>query len=150
MSSNIKVVLCSGTAKVPEKQYPFSGGFDLFSDEDVVIPASTCKDGNVNVGHALVCTNIMIELPKNTIGRIGSRSGLSINSNIEVGAGWIDEDYRGIVYAELKNFSNKPFHIAKASRIAQLFVFKLAANKCTLVKELSKSIRDNKGFGSAG
>jgi len=46
--------------------------------------------------------------------RIGSRSGLSTRHNIEVGAGWIDPDYRGELKIELKNFSNRDFVVEEA------------------------------------
>ena len=42
-------------------------------------------------------TDIQIKVPSGTYGRIASRSGLSWKHHIDIGAGVVDEDYRGNV-----------------------------------------------------
>jgi dUTPase len=44
----------------------------------------------------LLNLKIAIRVPDGTYGRLCSRSGLCITSNIHVGAGTIDRDYTGI------------------------------------------------------
>ena len=44
---------------------------------------------------AMIHTGISVQLPKNSYGRIAPRSGLTWKKFIDVGAGVIDEDYRG-------------------------------------------------------
>ena len=51
---------------------------------------------------------------------VPAATGLSVNSNVEAGAGWIDSDYRGEVMVELKNFSSVDFEVRQGDRIAQL------------------------------
>src|SRR5439155_2237994 len=102
---SVKVTKLSPNARVPVKATAGAAGYDLFASEATVVPASTVRDGRVEIGHALVATGIAISLPPGHVGRIGSRSGLSTRHNIEVGAGWIDPDYRGELMIELKNFS---------------------------------------------
>ena len=89
-------------------------------------------------------------MPRNCVGKIGSRSGLSVNKNIEVGAGWIDSDYRGEVCVELKNLSPHEFPVESGMRIAQLFVLSLAVSEIICSNDLPPSQRDQSGFGSSG
>ena len=114
------------------------------------MPAATAKDGRVEIGRALVSTGIAVSLPAGHVGRIGSRSGLSTRHNIEVGAGWIDPDYRGEVKVELKNFSGQDFVVEAGMRIAQLFVLPVASPKIEEADNLPPSTRGAGGFGSTG
>ena len=66
-------------------------------------------------GKALVKTDIQIQLPSGCYGRVAPRSGLAWKNFINVGAGVIDEDYRGNV-----NHAKADFNVAKGDRIAQL------------------------------
>lgn len=45
-------------------------------------------------GKELIKTDLQIEVPENTYGRIAPRSGLAWKYHIDVGAGVIDADYR--------------------------------------------------------
>ena len=45
----------------------------------------------------MVKTDIQIKVPSGTYGRIAPRSGLSWKNHIDIGAGVVDEDYRGNV-----------------------------------------------------
>ena len=104
----------------------------------------------MDIGRAVVRTGIAIELPPGTVGRIGSRSGLSVKKNIEVGAGWIDPDYRGEVLVELKNLSSVEVVFEIGDRIAQLFVMRVQHPRITWTKSLSATKRGAGGFGSTG
>lgn len=128
-----------------------SGGFDLYAAESVEVPPAQCNaDGHVEVGRALVSTGIEIELPTGTVGRIASRSGLSVKSNVEVGAGWIDSDYRGTLMVELKNLSSRPFRIDQGDRIAQLVILPVVDAEIRVVTSLNETERGGSGFGSTG
>ena len=146
----MKVTKLSPNAKVPAKATDGAAGYDLFASEATVIPASVVRDGRVEIGHALVATGIAISLPSGHVGRIGSRSGLSTRHNIEVGAGWIDLDYRGELKIELKNFSNQDFVVEEGMRIAQLLVLPCASPEVEVTDELPRSARGAGGFGSTG
>ena len=146
----MKVTKLSPNAKVPVKATYGAAGYDLFASEATVIPASAVRDGQVEIGHALVATGIAISLPPGHVGRIGSRSGLSTRHNIEVGAGWIDPDYRGEIKIELKNFSNQDFVVEVGMRIAQLLVLPFASPEVEVADELPRSVRGGSGFGSTG
>ena len=70
--------------------------------------------------------------------------------NIEVGAGWIDPDYRGEIMVELKNLGPESFQVEQGARIAQLFVLKSADVDVDIVDSLSQTERSDGGFGSTG
>lgn len=115
-----------------------------------MIPGSVAWDGHAEIGHALVSTGIALSLPPGHVGRIGSRSGLSTRHNIEVGAGWIDPDYRGEVKVELKNLSAQDFIVEEGARIAQLIILPVASPELEWSDNLPASERGTGGFGSTG
>ena len=138
-------------AVMPKKMSAGSAGYDLYTAEDTVLPPSaTDNRGRVNVGRVLVNVGIAVELPSDTVGRIGSRSGLSVDFNIEVGAGWIDSDYRGELVVELKNLSSNEYSVRHGDRIAQLIILPIAQTELTIAEGLKHSDRGASGFGSTG
>ena len=145
------VKLIHPAAQAPRKMTAGSAGFDLYSAKDVEIPPTRCEpDGSAEVGRALVPTGIVIELPQGTVGRVASRSGLSVKSNIEVGAGWIDGDYRGELMVELKNLSSKPFRVKQGDRVAQLVLLPVAEAEVKILTHIEATSRGASGFGSTG
>lgn len=74
--------------------------FCYCSAEDTEVPAK---------GKKLVSTGIAIHTPPGTYGRVAPRSGLACKNFIDVGAGVIDEDYRGEVKVLLFNFGEEAF-----------------------------------------
>jgi dUTP pyrophosphatase len=148
---SLGVKLVEPGAKAPTKMTAGSAGFDLYSSESAEIPPTRCEpDGRAEVGRALVSTGLVIELPLGTVGRIASRSGLSVKANIEAGAGWIDSDYRGTVKVELKNFSSKAYKVNQGDRIAQLVVLPVVEVEVTVVADVRQTSRGGRGFGSTG
>jgi dUTP pyrophosphatase len=149
--TEIKIRLLSPEGRVPERMSHRSSGCDLFASKDSIVPAATASTGGgVDVGRALIPLGIAIELPIDTVGRIASRSGLSVNSNLEVGAGWIDSDYRGEVMVELKNFSSSDFEIRQGDRVAQLILLPIIWAQFVVDEELGDTSRGTGGFGSTG
>jgi len=147
----IKVRLLCPEGRLPERMSEGSGGYDLFASEDTVVPSATVSSmGRVDLGRALIPLGIAIELPIETVGRIASRSGLSVNANIEAGAGWIDSDYRGELMVELKNFSSVDFKIRQGDRIAQLILLPVTLAEFKVEQELGDTGRGQSGFGSTG
>lgn len=146
----MKVARLSPKAKLPVKASEGAAGYDLFASEAAVVPASVLRDGRIEIGRALVGTGLAVSLPPGHVGRIGSRSGLSTRHNIEVGAGWIDPDYRGEVKIEMKNFSGQDFIVEEGMRIAQLFILPVASSELEEAAGLSPSARGAGGFGSTG
>ena len=150
VNKKIKVARLSSNACIPKKATPEAAGLDLFAVSAQIVPGARVKKNRVSVGRALVQTGIAIAIPKGSVGRIGSRSGLSVNHNVEVGAGWIDPDYRGEILVELKNLGPTDFPVKRGMRIAQLFILRLGSAGVEVVRSLPASHRGKSGFGSTG
>ena len=90
------------SAVLPKKGSPYAAGYDICAFEDVVVPAR---------GKAKVATGLSWACPAYTYGRIAPRSGLAWKNSISVGAGVIDEDYRGEICVILFNHSDEDFSI---------------------------------------
>lgn len=67
-------------------------------------------------------TGFAIAIPPGTYARIAPRSGLALKKMIDVGAGVVDEDYRGEVGVVMFNFGEEDFVIKKGDRIAQMIL----------------------------
>lgn len=116
-------------------------GLDICSIEDKTIKARSSE---------VISTGLYLEIPEGHVGMLKSRSGLSVKNKIEVGAGIIDENYRGEVKCHLYNHSDVNFEIKKGDRIAQLLTIPINLNRYVVVDELSDTERNSDGFGSTG
>ncbi len=96
-----------------------------------------------------VKTDISVAIPHGCYGRVAPRSGLAWKHFIDVGAGVIDEDYRGNVCVILFNFSDKQFVVKSGDRIAQLICEQIADTEL-LETKLDETQRSDAGFGSTG
>lgn len=84
----LQIAVLSENATIPTRGSARAAGYDLYSAEDTEIAGR---------GKGLVKTDIQIKVPSGTYGRIAPRSGLSWKNHIDIGAGVVDEDYRGNV-----------------------------------------------------
>ena len=140
---NLVVSKLSDSAIIPKRGSEYAAGLDLYSP--------TC--GIIESGkRLLVKLDIVIELPCGTFGHILPRSGLALKNGIHVGAGVIDEDYRGNVGVLLFNLSDELYVFNAGDRIAQLVVkpyvrVNLFEND---LNNLNESQRGSGGFGSSG
>jgi dUTP pyrophosphatase len=98
----------------------------------------------------LVKTDLAIQLPTGCYGRIAPRSGYTIRHHITVGAGVIDEDFRGNICIVLFNHSKKPFVIHEGDRVAQFICERIFYPILQEVKELDATERGIQDFGSTG
>ena len=88
--------------------------------------------------------------PPGTYARIAPRSGLAHKKFIDVGAGVIDADYRGVVGVILFNFGEEDFAVAPGDRIAQMILEKISYAPMAEVDTLDDTDRGAGGFGSTG
>lgn len=140
---NLKVYLHSDNAQIPKRADEGAAGYDLYASEDVFILSRERK---------LVSTDISIQLPHETYGRIAPRSGMSVKG-YDIGAGVIDESYTGIIKVLLINNSNDNKEIKKGDRIAQLIIEKCYYPNIEQVhsmEEFRQTTRGEGGFGSTG
>ncbi|KAL4216393.1 hypothetical protein ACF0H5_024119 [Mactra antiquata] len=128
-------------AFTPTRGSKLAAGYDLYSAYDTVIPAK---------GKALVKTDIQIGLPDGCYGRVAPRSGLAHKHFIDVGAGVIDQDYRGNVGVVMFNFSDVDFEVKAGDRIAQLICERIFLPELVEETTLDDTERGDGGFGSTG
>lgn len=140
MASLLRVKKLSPDAIVFVRKSTKAAGHDICSIEDVVLPPRQS---------VLVSTGIAIQLPENTYGQIAPRSGLSVKG-VDVGAGVIDEDYRGEIKVLLRNQSDQEIRLQKSERIAQLLVLPVLYPLVVGSSDLSDTERGENGFGSSG
>ncbi|ORX94126.1 deoxyuridine 5'-triphosphate nucleotidohydrolase [Basidiobolus meristosporus CBS 931.73] len=132
----------SDKARIPVRSSAGAAGYDLFSAEDVVLQPWS---------RAVVKTDISIHVPHGTYGRVAPRSGLAVKNFIDLGAGVVDEDYRGNLGVVMFNFNkDEPFKIEVGDRIAQLVLEKIATPDIEVVDDLAETVRGAGGFGSTG
>lgn len=118
-----------------------AAGLDLRSAYDLVVPAR---------GKALVKTDLQIQVPNGSYGRVAPRSGLALKNFIDVGAGVVDEDYRGNLGVVLFNHSDQEFEVKRGDRIAQLICERIFYPELEQVDKLDETQRGEGGFGSTG
>lgn len=137
----LKFAKLTEKAFIPTKGSKYAAGYDLRSAYEYIVPPN---------GKELIKTDLQIEVPENTYGRIAPRSGLAWKHHIDVGAGVIDADYRGNVGVVLFNHSNEPFKVSPGDRIAQLICEKIIYPELQEVNNLDNTDRGDGGFGSTG
>lgn len=131
-------------AKLPTYATEYASGMDLVCADEVVIIRP--------LERATISTGIAIELPEGYEAQIRPRSGLALNKGITVlnAPGTIDRDYRGEIKVILINLSDKEVIINKGDRIAQMVISPVLRVDIEEVNELSKTKRQEGGFGSTG
>ena len=140
---NLPVRLLHPAAQLPRRAHPGDAGADLFSVEEVIIPAGDRRD---------VGTGIALAIPSGHAGFVQPRSGLAFKHGIMVvnSPGLIDAGYRGEVRVALYNSGREPFTVAVGERIAQLVVQKVEQAEFVATDELPDTTRGQGGFGSSG
>ena len=111
MANILYYALLSSKAAPPTKHTPHSAGFDLFSAEERTLRSK---------GRTTIKTDLALQFPPGTYGRIAPVSTLSSQYGIETGAGVVDFDYVGNVGVILYNFSDEDYQIHVGDRIAQI------------------------------
>ena len=131
--------------KLPDYKTSGSSGMDLVAyikNKITINPGKT----------AIIPTGIAVAIPKNYEIQIRPRSGLAAKKSITVlnTPGTIDADYRGEIKIILINLGKKSFVVKSGDRIAQMILCPVAKGKLKEVKNLPKTVRGKKGFGSTG
>lgn len=136
----LKVEKLTSTAKIPTRGNPSDAGLDVFSDEDMIIPAQA---------KANIKTGIRIAIPQNCVGLIWDKGGMA-NNGIHTIAGVIDAGYRGEVIILLYNLNNENYQIKQGQKIAQLIIQKFEAPEISEEKIDTNTERGEGRFGSTG
>lgn len=125
----------------PFKKHNSDAGFDIFADENVIIPANS---------FGLVQTCIKVAIPFGYVGILKSRSGMACKHGVETGAGVIDSNYRGYLKVKLFNNSDENFVVKIGEKITQMVIIPINLNEWEEVDSLDETDRGQNGFGSTG
>ena len=89
----LKVRRNTATAILPKRAEDGAAAYDLYSDQDVTIPAPRADGDRVVIAKALVSTGVSLEIPEGFYGRVGDRSSLSAKHGLHTGAGILRANY---------------------------------------------------------
>ena len=145
MDIEIKRLSHSMGLPLPQYQTLGSAGMDLpaaIENTKVISPHE----------RVLIPTGFSLALPSSVEAQIRPRSGLALKNGVTVlnAPGTIDSDYRGEISILLINHGSEPFVIKRGDRIAQMVIAQVAQPRLVEVKNLSKTIRGEGGYGSTG
>ena len=136
----MKVVLESW-AIMPTRAHEYDAGLDLYSaQEDTYIYSGES---------ALFDTGVHVQLPKNTVGFLKSKSGLNVKHGI-TSEGVIDAGYTGSIMVKLFNHGNKPYKVCNGDKISQLVILPCILPELEVGTSLEQTERGDNGFGSSG
>lgn len=140
----VKIVL-DKDIEVPKYMTEGSAGMDVKANITKPIEIDTLE-------RVLIPTGIKMEIPMGYEVQVRPRSGLAIKHGITLvnTPGTIDSDYRGEIKIILINLSKEKYTINPGERIGQFVLQKFYKAKFEEVNELSKTERENGGFGHTG
>lgn len=145
----IKILVERVDKDLPLPKYATDGSaaLDLYSRIDFVLPPFKEIGGGI-----LIPTGIKIAIPEGFLGFVLPRSGLAAKEGITIlnTPGLIDSDYRGEIFVNLVNFSNKYFYGKKGMRIAQLLILQYSRIYWEETDNLPQTERGEGGLGSTG
>ena len=128
---------------LPGYAYPGDAGLDLYSTHRVTLMPGERQ---------LISTGISIAMPFGYAAFVQPRSGLALNCGLGIvnSPGLIDSHYRGEIKVIAINFDpDRPIHIERGDRIAQLVVQPIVSVQLIEVSELESTERGEGGFGSS-
>ena len=139
----IKIKKIDPRAYTPVYSTEGSAGFDFYCIMDTLVPADTWR---------MIMTGISLEIHEGYELQIRSRSGAAIDHGLIVlnQPGTVDSDYRGPIGIVIWNITNVLVTIEAGTRIAQGIISPVVRGEFIEVQELSKTERDQGGFGSTG
>lgn len=133
----LKIKLLSPTAQRPRREHN-SAGFDLFADENILIPPVTTR--KVKLGISACFDPAYVAL-------LWDRSGMG-SRGVHRFAGVIDADYTGEWAVCLFNASTEFLHVNVGDKIIQVLFQPVFHPQIEIVEELPKTVRGEGGFGS--
>ena len=132
------------TVDLPSYAYAGDAGLDLRANEDVTLMPHERR---------LVSTGLAVAIPEGYAGFVQPRSGLALKEGLSMAntPGLVDSHYRGELKVCAVNLDNeRPIHIERGERIAQLVIQRVPVVELVPVDELDETDRGAGGFGSSG
>lgn len=117
-------------------------GYDLIAQENI----SLARGESRKIG-----TGIAFAIPADYAGLVLGRSGNAFNRSLFVShIGLIDSNYRGEVFALLRNDGNSVITISRGDAFAQLVIVPIITYRLEEARALDETSRGEQGFGSSG
>ena len=132
------------SVELPSYAYEGDAGLDLRANEDVTLKP---------LERRLVSTGLAVAIPEGYAGFVQPRSGLALREGLSMAntPGLVDSHYRGELKVCAVNLdSERPIHIERGERIAQLVIQRVPTVDLVEVAELDETYRGSGGFGSSG
>ena len=131
----------TSTATIPDKAHDDDLGFDLYTSEPVtILPGAIAK----------IPTGIAVQFPKGVGGIFKERSGLSLQTGLEIRAGVIDPQYTGELIIIMYNPTNTLYNFPVGTKIAQMVLIQSIPVSIAEIGTIHTTERADKGFGSSG
>lgn len=140
--SDVKVKLDDG-AIMPTRGHETDAGYDLYAPKTMAVRYLWKNDS------VIVDTGVHMLIPDGYCGLIVSKSGLNINHHV-TSHGLIDAGYTGSIKVKLYNHGEERLHIEPGDKVSQIVLVPCVTPPLILAKELPKTDRGDKGFGSTG
>lgn len=139
----LEVIILKDSGIVPVKAHDGDAGYDLFSAEDVVIPAKSTVKIPLGIG---------IDVPYGSFGDVTGKSGLTSSTDIRIERGIVDNGYHGEVSVITTNISHEAIIIKRGMKFAQVILSPCDPEKEVRVKDRfhNENGRGDGGFGSTG
>ena len=136
----------SKEGRILSYNYESDSGFDLYSTEQVTIPA---------FGRALVSTGIVLDIPEGFEIQIRSKSGLALNQGLMVlnSPGTVDQGYIGEIKIILFNTNNHSVIVERGMKVAQAVLASVVSGRFVTLNKIdnvNQKERGSNGFGSTG
>ncbi|XP_042459570.1 probable deoxyuridine 5'-triphosphate nucleotidohydrolase [Zingiber officinale] len=126
-------------ATIPTRRITGVAGYDLTLIHTHIIEASECE---------MVPTSLAFVIPDGYYGRIAPQSGAARHKGIQIGAGVVDNDFRGEVKILVFNMTYGNLVLNKGEAIVRLILERISTLEVIQVVDLLKTIRGDNGFGS--
>ncbi|AKC91670.1 dUTPase [Lambdina fiscellaria nucleopolyhedrovirus] len=141
MNGGVCKIKMRANAFAPTRATVGSAGYDVQTPVDFVLKA---RD------HCFIDLGLALEMSPDVYARIESRSGLARRHQIVVGAGIVDNDYRGNIGVLLFNHGKRSRQFKRGDKIAQIVFSSYCSPFLVKSETLASTERDDGGFGSTG
>ncbi len=141
---NVKIKRLDASVELPKYHTTESAGFDIASNQDVIVPA-----GEV----VKISTGLVIAAPSGHFLLVSARSSLPLKKGLAManGIGVIDPDYAGPndeIHIIVHNFTKAPVEVKKGERLAQGIFLPVTQAEWQESSETRNT--DRGGIGSTG
>lgn len=128
-------------AYMPERAHYNDAGADLRTPEAFVLKAHSSHVWDTGVG---------MQIPDGWFGKLESKSGLSVKSEIVCPGGVIDSGFRGTIKVRMKNDSDTDYAFEKGEKVVQIVILPCLLCDFRQVGKLDPAERGASGYGSTG